>query len=574
MSADNTQDTIGQIYQATLEPELWLSVLEQLHRQLDSAKEHSLNEQDSSVDRVALLSEHCRRAKEITQELHSHQEQSVTWKHLVDHLPMAVFFVDHNLRAIANNCRGDTLLSEGQYVSINHQQQLCLKTPLLSKQLAKMVAVAGSSPAQGMPLDSDANVLLMAIPIQKIEIDVPLMGASTALLVFTADERITPDLQVIRSLHQLTHAEAKLTHGLCLTHSLAEAAQLSGISLNTARSYLKSIYSKTSSNSQLELVRKVVGASFASMGFACGVKTNDNHYLSLRLPDKRLLTWYEYGDPSGQPVVVFENVGGSLPQHQQYVDDYREQNQRVIVIVRPGYGGSSYNQDNTFVSVADDVIHLLDYCNIRKANVIGYSMGGAYAAVLAACYPERVKHLGLLSTALPWQFVQSQNLATHQRLLSSLLNVSPEAFRFVMSLMMRSTYRDPASFYRKLATQVYHRDAALLNDSIWQQQLGEQLKRRLMGGVKVYVQEYLMLRKGWGKRISDIQCPVLIWHGDEDRLVDHKGVSEFAAQFADAALDIHSGYGHFMVCEKWGDFFTACSRRNKDVQEKVLLQYT
>ncbi|OUS29047.1 hypothetical protein A9Q99_10425 [Gammaproteobacteria bacterium 45_16_T64] len=146
----------------------------------------------------------------------------------------------------------------------------------------------------------------------------------------------------------------------------------------------------------------------------------------------------------------------------------------------------------------------------------------------------------------------------HQRLLVNLLNVAPDAFRFIMSLMMRSTFRDPTSFYRKLATQVYKRDAELLSDVKWQQQLGGQLKHRLMGGVKVYVQEYLLLSKDWSQDLGEITPPTLIWHGDEDRLVDYTGIEEFSSQFSDHSLQIHSGHGHFMVCDKWVEFVSEC----------------
>ncbi|WP_226991271.1 helix-turn-helix transcriptional regulator [Paraglaciecola psychrophila] len=214
---------------------------------------------------------------------------------------------------MAQNKRAATLLQDEQCLYINQKQQLELKSTLLSKQLHTIMSQALNFPTQGMQIDTDAKVLLMAVPIRKIEIDTPLKGATTAVLIFTADEKITPDLSVIRSLHQLTYAEARLTHGLCLTSSLSDAAKLSGVSLNTARSYLKSIYSKTSSNSQLTLVRKVIATSFATLSFACSTQLDKPLEQLFTLSDNRLLTWFEYGDPQGLPIIIFESIGGHYP---------------------------------------------------------------------------------------------------------------------------------------------------------------------------------------------------------------------------------------------------------------------
>jgi hypothetical protein len=390
-------DPISLIYQATLEPELWLELLEQM--------EHLFNDAIYPEQEFNLLSEHCQRARKITQELHGLKEQSGTWKHLVDHLPMAVFFVNPDLEVIAQNKRAASLLKNEQFLRINQKQQFELKSTSLSKQLVEIMSQTLNFPSQGIQIDTDAKVLLMAVPIRKIEVDRSLKGATTALLIFTADEKITPDLSVIKSLHQLTYAEARLTHGLCLTSSLSDAAKLSGVSLNTARSYLKSIYSKTSSNSQLTLVRKVIATSFATLGFACSTQLDKPLEQLFTLSDNRLLTWFEYGDPEGLPIIIFESIGGALPNHQDSTQYYLEKKLRIIVIIRPGYGSSTSKEKISYKNFSHDVVELLDHLRLKKVSVIGYSLGGAYGSVFAACYPERVNHLGLFSSSLPRDYM-------------------------------------------------------------------------------------------------------------------------------------------------------------------------
>jgi pimeloyl-ACP methyl ester carboxylesterase len=553
-------DPISLIYQATLEPELWLELLEQM--------EHLFNEAEHPEQEFNLLAEHCQRARKITQELHGLQEQSGTWKHLIDHLPMSVFFVNPELQVVAQNKRAATLLQNEQFLYINQKRQLELKSTLLSKQLHTIMSQALNFPTQGMQIDTNAKVLLMAVPIRKIEIDTSLKGATTAVLIFTADEKITPDLSVIRSLHQLTYAEARLTHGLCLTSSLSDAAKLSGVSLNTARSYLKSIYSKTSSNSQLTLVRKVIATSFATLGFACSTRLDKPLEQLFTLSDNRLLTWFEYGDPQGLPIIIFESIGGALPNHQDSTQYYFEKKLRMIVIIRPGYGSSTSKERISYKGLSDDVIELLDHLRLKKVSVIGYSLGGAYGSVFAARYPQRVEHLGLFSSSLPWNYMK-QPLAPHLKIMLRAFNIAPDIFKYIMSLIMHSTLRDPQKIYSKIAKRLNKTDSQILTNTLWHERLGEQLRHRLMGGVKVYIQEYMMMIQNWDIELSEIQCATLIWHGDEDNLINIHDITLLANDIEYADLVIFKKQGHYFICEKWHEFLDAYSTHQQKKLEFV-----
>lgn len=67
---------------------------------------------------------------------------------------------------------------------------------------------------------------------------------------------------------------------------------------------------------------------------------------------------------------------------------------RVIALDNRGHGASSklYDPDDYHMDLmAEDVRALLDHLGLPRADIMGYSMGGRIAAVLALAHPQRVR---------------------------------------------------------------------------------------------------------------------------------------------------------------------------------------
>ena len=65
----------------------------------------------------------------------------------------------------------------------------------------------------------------------------------------------------------------------------------------------------------------------------------------------------------------------------------------MIALDVRGHGGSGKpkQEDAYGVEMAEDVVRLLDHLKIRKAHVVGYSMGGMITMKLLTRHPERVR---------------------------------------------------------------------------------------------------------------------------------------------------------------------------------------
>jgi len=86
---------------------------------------------------------------------------------------------------------------------------------------------------------------------------------------------------------------------------------------------------------------------------------------------------------------------------------------RVIMVDLPGHGiGADASEGFSLDTSAADIHRVLDDLGIEKATVVGYSLGGAVAQLLAKKYPDRITGLVLASTteffcgylAIRWQF--------------------------------------------------------------------------------------------------------------------------------------------------------------------------
>jgi pimeloyl-ACP methyl ester carboxylesterase len=110
---------------------------------------------------------------------------------------------------------------------------------------------------------------------------------------------------------------------------------------------------------------------------------------------------YEYGDKSADPLLFLHPSNGLM--RDPYLDDLGAQF-RVIAPCHPGWG------DSTGLEHIDDPVDMaiyyydfLDALGIESAHVVGHSIGGMFAAEIAAIDPHRVRKLVLNNAVGLWR---------------------------------------------------------------------------------------------------------------------------------------------------------------------------
>lgn len=173
--------------------------------------------------------------------------------------------------------------------------------------------------------------------------------------------------------------------------------------------------------------------------------------------------------------------------------------------------------------MAADATHLLDHLRIPQAHVLGASMGGMIAQVLAADYPQRVASLCILFSS------------TNQPLLPppapSLLWLLVR--RPAADLTLQQRREGMKAFLRALGTRFYPPEEAELDALV------HRLLKRGVDPEGMQRQLSALLGSGDLRRYSRrIAAPTLVIHGDRDRLVRKAGGVAIARAVANAKLHI------------------------------------
>jgi pimeloyl-ACP methyl ester carboxylesterase len=139
-------------------------------------------------------------------------------------------------------------------------------------------------------------------------------------------------------------------------------------------------------------------------------------------PVNGLKIYYEVHG-SGEPVVLLHGAFMTITNNWTGWIGELSKTRKVIAIEMQGHGRTAdIKRDFSHENLADDVAALLDYLNIKQADVIGYSLGGGVAMQCAIRHPEKVRKVVSISAVFRHDGWVKEALDTFPRL-------TPETFK-------------------------------------------------------------------------------------------------------------------------------------------------
>lgn len=551
MQEDNTNDLIGRIYETALSPGDWVDLLDTVTGwSTDTAAAGS----DPTHGALAVdqLVEHLERAVRSSAYMHALEDRTHILNTMYNQMPWPMLMLDERMHCLECNPAARQGMQEGA-ITLLDDGSLRFNDPALKLGLKRVSTLAGGRRTQLLTSQRDA-VTLLCMPVRKSDAPGRIARVRTIVWVLAGHSLVAPSPESLKAIFNITYAEARLLHLLCKIGNVSQSAELLSVSVHTARTQLKSIMAKLNANSQVQLVSQAMGHALVQTVQLPALRQTPER--TLTLADGRVLSWFEYGDPDGRPVLTLDNLGGSIPDHRLFENWYREQKLRMILIVRPGYGLSTAQPDMEFRDFGPDIRALCRHLGIERPPMAAYCGGGPYALCAAALHPDLFERLGLMASTVPIEHFELDKLDRIHAMFLRIFRKDPRLFVLIGRLALRGVQRAPEKYFTRLAKSLCPHDQAVLGDPDLLARLIERMELSHFQGARIIIDEYLRMQHPWHVDLSRINVPILHWHGEDDRIISIGSARGLAASLPNVTFRSFPGLGRFMVYKVWREFLT------------------
>lgn len=223
------------------------------------------------------------------------------------------------------------------------------------------------------------------------------------------------------------------------------------------------------------------------------------------LPDGRRAQLWTGGATSGPVVLVCHGTPDTRWVARTGAAPAAAAGVRLVCVNRPGYGGST-PAASTLSSVADDTVAVLDHLGTDRVAVLGMSVGGAYAAALAARHADRVTSLALVAAPRETRTALGPPEAEMAR-------YRPEFEQWAAGVAAADP--DDAALAARWLGGLPPADAALLAAALPTPQLAASV-REVLACHDGYLRDAALLFSDWGFAAEDVDCRTGLWYGAED----------------------------------------------------------
>ena len=286
------------------------------------------------------------------------------------------------------------------------------------------------------------------------------------------------------------------------------------------------------------------------------------------LASRRKVCFAQHGDITGAPVVFFQGTPSSRINHPPE-SITAELGVRLIIIDRPGFGGSEPAPGRTLVNWAEDVAEVLDHLGIHEFRVTGVSGGGPYVLVTAWRWPIRVLSASVCGGSGPLELPGALRGAAPVRKAGYLLaRYLPRLFRLIIR---RNTdpRRDAEKFVKSYTAHNPPADQAIITDPTFRAMYIANFAEAYRQGPEAFADEVILCCKYWGFDLAEIRVPTHFWHGELDNSTPLGMSRGMAERIPGSKLTILPGQGHmFVYGELWreilGDLLSISRSQRQD----------
>jgi pimeloyl-ACP methyl ester carboxylesterase len=237
-------------------------------------------------------------------------------------------------------------------------------------------------------------------------------------------------------------------------------------------------------------------------------------------------------------------------------------NLRLIAPDRPGMGLSSFQPRRRFTDWPKDVISLADHLGFDRFAIVGYSGGGPYAAACACSIPERIMKAGIVSGVGPFtEPALVDGIPQTNRDYFNLSHQKPWLSRMMIRMIGMMTRVAPGKIITNMMSTLPEADRTMMRLPEVQQTFLAMFKEALRQGSRGAQHDTFLMVTAWDFNPREIQIPVHLWHGEEDRNAPIAMGRYMANAIPNSQAKFYPGEGHISLFKKYAEeIFTALAR--------------
>jgi pimeloyl-ACP methyl ester carboxylesterase len=245
----------------------------------------------------------------------------------------------------------------------------------------------------------------------------------------------------------------------------------------------------------------------------------------------------ELGRTTGVPVVFLTYLAAVLDNWDPRVVDGIAAQHRVITFDNRGVGASTGKTPDTIQAMASDAVTFIRALGLERVDLLGFSMGGMIAQLIAHDQPQLVRKLILAGTGpAGGEGITNVTKLSHLDTVRGLLTLQ-DPKQFLFFTRTPNGRRAGKEFLARLKERTANRDKAI--------------------SLKSYFAQLTAIHR-WGLEpphdLSVIRQPVLVANGESDRMVPTKNSLDLARRLPDSDLVIYPDAGHGGIFQFHGQF--------------------
>jgi len=268
--------------------------------------------------------------------------------------------------------------------------------------------------------------------------------------------------------------------------------------------------------------------------------------MKLRRADGGVIALELVGPANGTPVLFCHGLAETRLSARRFAPVAEQHGLRVVAPDRPGSGGTDPRRLARVADWVEDASEVLDLLGVEKAQLLGISAGGAYAAACAARMPDRVEGLTLVTPLGPPEW-PTDGMAPWQRRSLQLGRRTPGFGGWFLGRLALLARHAPGLYFHVITVEMPEPDRRALADGPTRAEFRASYLDAFCQGGGGVAQDLRLLTRPWGFDLGEIAVPTVVHHGDADTTVPLAHARRFAATIPQARLEIHPGHGHFSI---------------------------